>query len=540
MVKSSVKLFLEHVQRSKLVDRDQLTRTLDQCARQHGGKLPDDPRLVADALVQAGRLTPWQVAKLKEGRHKGFFLGQYKLLGHLSRGGMSSVYLAEHVHMHRRAAVKVLPKDRVDDSSFLGRFYLEAKAAAALDHPNIVRAYDINNEGRTHYFVMEYVEGEDLQRLMRSRSEPLEFRTAAHYIAQAARGLQHAHEAGLVHRDIKPGNLLVDQHGVVKILDMGLARFCNEETGSLTRAHDENVLGTADYLAPEQAVDSHAVDARADIYSLGCTLYFLLTGRPPFSEGTLAQRIAKHQTAQPRDLRQDRPDCPARLAEICAKMMCKAPRDRYQTATELAADLETWLTPPEGVSVAGSSPAVAAREVAGSRESRAVGRGAAQRSGPRRGARLSAQAVQQEREREREQGQAREQGREQGQRQGRGQAQGQGQGQAREPDDTGSRTSSPTVAAGADLPRKSATTDEQGELAALAALDDALGGDEELSPSHIFGESSVFSSEQGKSIVESRRQRRVRTHKAPWGLWILLTAATGLAAWLTTMVVRNQ
>ena len=196
-----------------------------------GGRLPEDPQRIADALIEEGHLTTWHVAKLKEGRHKGFFLGQYKLLGHLSRGGMSNVYLAEHIHMHRRAAVKVLPKNRVADSSFLGRFYLEAKAAAALDHPNIVRAYDINHEGRTHYFVMEYVEGKDLQRLLRTRSKPLDYDMAAHYVAQAARGLQHAHDAGLVHRDIKPSNLLVDENQVVKVLDMGLARFCNEEPG---------------------------------------------------------------------------------------------------------------------------------------------------------------------------------------------------------------------------------------------------------------------------------------------------------------------
>jgi len=160
---------------------------------------------------------------------------------------------------------------------------------------------------------------------------------------QAAEGLEHAHEIKLIHRDIKPANLLVDERGVVKLLDLGLALFTNSEMASLTLAHNENVLGTADYLSPEQALNSHLVDHRADIYSLGCTLYFLLTGHPPFPEGTLAQRISKHQNQMPEDLRKDRPDCPRDLADICMKMMQKKPQNRYQTAIEVAEALSGWL-----------------------------------------------------------------------------------------------------------------------------------------------------------------------------------------------------
>ncbi len=218
---------------------------------------------------------------------------------------------------------------------------------AALDHPNIVRAYDVDteNEGgvEIHFLVMEYVEGKDIEKLLESKTQFTAVE-AADYLRQAAEGLSHAHEAGLIHRDIKPGNLLVDNKGVVRLLDLGLARFFRDtETESLTIKHDEKVLGTADYLAPEQAVDSHAVDERADIYSLGCTLYFSLTGHPPFTDGTLVQRLLAHQTKSPPPIRKQRPDVPESLVAIVEKMMQKRKDDRYQSAAEVAAALSKWL-----------------------------------------------------------------------------------------------------------------------------------------------------------------------------------------------------
>jgi serine/threonine protein kinase len=212
---------------------------------------------------------------------------------------MGTVFLCEHTSMRRRVAIKVLPVAKAKDPSYLERFYREARAVAALDHPNIVRAYDIDQDEKLHFLVMEYVDGASLQEIVK-RAGPLEPLRAAHYMCQAAFGLQHAHEAaGLVHRDIKPGNILVDRTGAVKVLDMGLARFFHDEEDVLTKKYDENVLGTADYLAPEQALDSHAVDIRADIYSLGATFYFCLTGKTPFSEGTVAQKLIWHQTRAP-------------------------------------------------------------------------------------------------------------------------------------------------------------------------------------------------------------------------------------------------
>ncbi len=345
MASVSVEKLIDLLKRSGLVENtDQITQALGALKDESGGLIPGDPKTVTNFLIEKKLITQWQSEKLLEGRYKGFFLGKYKLLGHLGTGGMSSVYLADHVLMQRRVAIKVLPKGRVEESSYLARFKKEAQAAARLDHHNIVRAYDIDEDKGTHYLVMEFVEGTDLQKLVKEDG-PLDYEVAARYIAQAAEGLQHAHDADLVHRDIKPANLLVDASGIVKILDMGLARLDDgdDEKASLTVMHDENVLGTADYLSPEQAVNSHLVDGRADIYSLGCTLYYILTGHPPFPEGTLPQRILAHQNNKPKSIRTDRADIPDELLAICEKMMEKKEGDRQQSAIEVAQQLVAWL-----------------------------------------------------------------------------------------------------------------------------------------------------------------------------------------------------
>jgi serine/threonine protein kinase len=348
----STEKFVEVVRRSGLVEEERLNAALEALSAENANGAnatasnateTDETQRLVSHLIEAKLITSWQSDQLLKGKHKGFFLGKYKLLGHLGSGGMSSVYLAEHLLMQRRVAIKVLPQSRVDDTSYLARFRREAQAAAALDHKNIVRAYDIDNEGKHHYIVMEYVEGRDLQNVVKAEG-PLDYNRAADYIRQAAEGLQHAHDANLIHRDIKPANLLVDHKGVVKVLDMGLARFTDETTTSLTIAHDENVLGTADYLAPEQAKNSHSVDYRADIYSLGCTLYYALTGHPPFRDGTLAERILKHQKESPPSILVDRPDAPKELLEVCSRMMAKQPSARFQTAGEIATTLAAWLT----------------------------------------------------------------------------------------------------------------------------------------------------------------------------------------------------
>jgi serine/threonine protein kinase len=355
MPKPNVETLLDLLQRSGLVEKDRLDSCVAQLKKENDGQLPHSVEDAAKRLVADNLITQWQSDRLLEGRHRGFFLGRYKLLGQIGTGGMSTVYLGEHVLMQRRVAIKVLPRQRVSDTSYLARFHREARAAAALDHANIVRAYDVDNEGDIHYIVMEYVDGRDLQQTVK-RTGRLGYAAAADYVRQAAEGLAHAHSHGLIHRDVKPANLLVDQKKVVKVLDLGLARFTDDDRASLTVQYDENVLGTADYLAPEQAVDSHGVDGRADIYSLGCALYFLLTGHPPFPDGTLPQRLMAHQKQQPASIANERADAPADLVAICAKMMAKRPADRYQSMSEVADALRRWLLDYGQGSQGGSSP----------------------------------------------------------------------------------------------------------------------------------------------------------------------------------------
>ena len=342
MTKVATNKFLDLVRRSALVDEVRLTAFLDKATLDHGEALLEDQDKLAGLMIEANLLTRWQADKLLAGKHRGFKLKNYKLLGQIGKGGMSSVYLAEHELMKRRVAIKVLPHNRVNDSSYLERFRLEARAVAKLDDPNIVRAYDIDSEGNTHYIVMEYVDGQDLHQIVMGQG-PLDFDTAADYIAQVANGLQHAHEMGLVHRDIKPANCLVDRHNTVKLLDLGLAKLTEDDQASLTMANEENVLGTADYLAPEQALNSHEADNRSDIYSLGCTLYFLLTGGPPFPEGSISERLLKHQTARPETIFKSRPDAPPSLVDICDTMMAKKPDERFQSAGDVAEQLKGWL-----------------------------------------------------------------------------------------------------------------------------------------------------------------------------------------------------
>jgi serine/threonine protein kinase len=335
--------FLDVLAESGLVDEKRLEAFLEQWYV--ASSVPENPRELAEDMLKAGLITPFQKDNLLQGKRHGYIIAdKYILLGHLGAGGMGSVYLCEHKVMRRRVALKVLPPALVaKDPEYLERFHREARAAAALDHPNIVRAHDVDQDDKFHFLVMEYVEGTNLHDLT-LKEGPLDVQRAADYIAQAATGLEHAHEAGLVHRDIKPSNLLVDRKGTVKILDMGLALFFQEKGESLTQQYDASaVLGTADYLAPEQVGDSHGVDIRADIYSLGLTFFFLLTGKSPYGEeGTVAQKLLWHQLRPAKSVREFRPDVPEELAAIIDKMIAKKPAQRFQTPGEVVEALAPW------------------------------------------------------------------------------------------------------------------------------------------------------------------------------------------------------
>jgi serine/threonine protein kinase len=337
--------YVDVLRRSGLVPREQLEETLADVIRDAGTEGADaDYKALSKELLGRKLVTVWQNNHLLEGRHKGFFLAKYKLLSYLGTGGMSTVYLAEHTMMRRRVAIKVLLETQASETA-LERFRRECRAVAGLDHPNIVRAHDFASDGKFRFLVMEHIDGPDLQTLV-DKQGPLAYLEAAAYIRQAADGLSHAHIAGFIHRDIKPANLLRDSKAVVKILDLGVARITSVGEGevALTVAGggQEKMLGTVDYVSPEQAIDSHNVDCRTDIYSLGCTLFFLLTGHPPFPEGTQAQRLLFHQVKQPASIYQDRPDAPPALVGICQRMMAKRPEDRFQTADEVSQSLKRW------------------------------------------------------------------------------------------------------------------------------------------------------------------------------------------------------
>jgi len=341
----TIDAFFELLGQSGLISEDQCLALSSEFLAE--GARPESARQLADELVKRDVLTLWQADMLLQGKHRGFRLGPYRILRPLGQGGMSKVLLAEHEMMHRRSAIKILPSKCQEDSDLLGRFHSEARAIAALDHPNIVRAYDFNKDVRygkeIHYLVMEYVEGPDLRRMVEEQG-PLDFRKAANFICQAAEGLAHAHAAGFVHRDIKPANLLVDPHGVLKILDLGLAVFTFEaQQASDTSDGKPPVVGTADYVAPEQILDSQTVDGRADIYSLGHTFYFLLTGHRPFARNTVRELLAAHRMEQPEPISNFRPDVPRELEAIIDRMTAKPPGQRFQTAKELAEKLHAWL-----------------------------------------------------------------------------------------------------------------------------------------------------------------------------------------------------
>ena len=270
---------------------------------------------------------------------------RYRVLELLGYGGMGAVYKAEHRLMQRTVALKLITRDLTSRPGVAERFIRETRTAGRLAHPNIAQAFDAEQAGDTLFLVMEFVPGTDLARLVRERG-PLPCAEACRHIQQAALALQHAHERGMVHRDIKPHNLMLTPDGEIKVLDFGLARFDlaqpKADTSQLTE--EGLFMGTADYVAPEQARDAHHADIRADIYSLGCTLYQLLTGQVPFPAKTVMDKVIKHATEQPAALSTLRPDLPAGLEDVVMKMMAKLPDQRYQTPGEVAEALAPFAT----------------------------------------------------------------------------------------------------------------------------------------------------------------------------------------------------
>jgi len=296
------------------------------------------------ALVKAGKLTPYQAAAVYQKKSRGLLIGNYLILDKLGQGGMGVVFKARHRRLGRVGALKILPPSFARDRSAVMRFRREVEAAGRLKHPNLVAALDADEDRGVHFLVMDYVEGRDLDRVVRDRG-PLPIAQAVDCLIQAARGLEAAHAEGIVHRDIKPGNLMLDSAGRVRVLDLGLARivdaanpFSKTAGGRLTESG--MYMGTVDYMAPEQAEDSHRVDHRADIYGLGCTLYYLLTGQEPFPGETVLKRLIAHMERPAPSLRTARPGVSPALEAAYQRLVAKRPDDRPASMTEVIALLE--------------------------------------------------------------------------------------------------------------------------------------------------------------------------------------------------------
>jgi len=354
---STITNFTEWILQSGLLTEAQLRTQL------RSDETLENPEVCARRLVKARLLTPFQARSLLQGRYRGFFIAKkYKVLENLGEGGMGRVILCEHLILNRLVALKMLRPTSEPLGGIAERFLREAQASAALNHPNIVRVFDADIVEKSPIMVMEYLDGATLHQLV-AQHGALPVGRAAEYLRQAATGLAHAHSLGQVHRDVKPSNILVERSGTVKLLDLGLVRFFDtDRNAKLTQRFDDNaILGTADFIAPEQAMDSSSADPRADIYSLGYTLYFLLTGRTPFEDATTQQKLLFHQLRDPKPLREVRPELPEGIVDLFQNMTRKSPDDRIQTADEVATLLETFADPKTSIPTPNEMPKIQPR-----------------------------------------------------------------------------------------------------------------------------------------------------------------------------------
>lgn len=340
-----LKTFRQAAIASELVTAEQIEESIASIsagdASQPGTELPEteltDDQL-AEQLVFEGYVTAWQAEQLKLGRTR-FTLGPYQIVDAIGVGGMGQVFKGEHAMMGRTVAVKVLPKDKTTPDS-IQNFAHEIRAQARLDHPNLVRAYDAGHDGNVYYLVTEYVPGSDLRNLVR-RMGRLSQRDAATIISQVACGLQHTHEMGLVHRDTKPGNVLVTEDGQAKLSDLGLAGFLVSEW-EREDPRAGKIVGTADYLAPEQILTPDDVTPSCDIYALGCTMYYAVTGKVPFPGGTNRDKCHRHCHEAPLNPRRFHPDLTTEFVNVMADMMEKDPAKRIGSAAEVIWRLSPW------------------------------------------------------------------------------------------------------------------------------------------------------------------------------------------------------
>jgi serine/threonine protein kinase len=333
-----------------------------------GAERPSTPRQLVEEMLRRKKLTKFQAQAAVQGKMRNLVLGNYVILDKLGEGGMGQVFKARHRRMERIVALKVLPPAATQSKDAIERFQREVKAAARLSHPNVVTAYDADESGGTHFLVMELVEGTDLASLVAKQGR-LPVDRAIDYTLQAAKGLEFAHSQGVIHRDIKPSNLLVDNHGTVKILDLGLARFdeptsVDQATAAAGLTQSGQVMGTVDYMPPEQAADTRRADRRSDIYSLGCTLFFLISGKPIYAGDTLVEKLVAHREHPVPHLTGLRPGIPDALNSLFRQMVSKRPDDRPKSMTEVVAALGKCVAGAAAPAAAAPKPKPASRPAA--------------------------------------------------------------------------------------------------------------------------------------------------------------------------------
>jgi eukaryotic-like serine/threonine-protein kinase len=329
--------FLKMVLRSGLLGAEELKtayRSMPKDQRRSA-------RLVAEQLVKTGKLSRYQAGKLLAGTPKGLLLGSFQILAPIGRGGMATVYLARDSRNDQLVALKVLRAR--EEERHLARFQREMQICNRVFHPHIARTFEVGVEIGVYYIAMEFIPGQDLSKMVHEHG-PLDVARAAQLFAEVAGALQHAHQQGLVHRDVKPSNIRITPHHHAKVLDLGLALIEGEEVTDREVVGGEGyIVGSMDYIAPEQTFDACGVDGRADIYAMGCSLYFTLTGKPPFPGGSSRDKILHHRSDEPALLTERNPGVPPRFAELVHRMMAKDPAKRIASAEAVRRELAAWV-----------------------------------------------------------------------------------------------------------------------------------------------------------------------------------------------------
>jgi serine/threonine protein kinase len=333
------KAYLQCIIRSGLLNREQLVVSMRALPR----TLWSEPETIAQHLIDRGELTRYQADKLLRGSYRGLVLGPFRILEPIGKGGISIVYLAADSRSGEQVAIKTFqPKSTALDARALARFQREMELSRRLDHSHIAYTYEVGCSNGTHYLAMEYVQGKSLGRLVADEG-PLTLARTARLFVEVASALEHAHSCGLIHRDLKPSNIMVSADDHAKVLDFGLALVKGELELVEVIGGKGYAVGTVDYMPPEQAQDSSKVDERSDLYSLGCSMYYALTGRPPFPVGTKIEKLRKHLKARPEPLLQLREDLHPDFAAIVAKLMAKRPAGRYASARAVERKLLPWI-----------------------------------------------------------------------------------------------------------------------------------------------------------------------------------------------------